>query len=121
MHMDEPLNEEFTLMDVAYIYRWRRVNVRRILLYVLGCGDLGAIGFFYQKELWFDTGCISCVSFCFPLHCKLLPLASGYPAHFLGIKWPGHEADHLLCLLPRLRMWSSTSTPPICIHGMVLH
>jgi len=27
MHMDDPLNEEFTLMDVAYIYRWRRVNV----------------------------------------------------------------------------------------------
>lgn len=24
MHMDDPLNEEFTLMDVAYIYRWRR-------------------------------------------------------------------------------------------------
>lgn len=29
MHLDDPLNEEFTLMDVAYIYRWRRVNVTR--------------------------------------------------------------------------------------------
>jgi hypothetical protein len=29
MHLNDPLNEEFTLMDVAYIYRWRRVNVTR--------------------------------------------------------------------------------------------
>jgi hypothetical protein len=36
--MDDTLSEEFTLMDVAYIYRWRRVNVARKLVYV--CGHL---------------------------------------------------------------------------------
>jgi hypothetical protein len=30
--MDDTLSEEFTLMDVAYIYRWRRVNVIRKLV-----------------------------------------------------------------------------------------
>jgi hypothetical protein len=34
---DNPLNEEFTLMDVAYIYRWRRVIVTRILLHICMC------------------------------------------------------------------------------------
>jgi hypothetical protein len=41
MHMDDPLNEEFTLMDVAYIYRWRRVNVIRKLVCVWAPGELG--------------------------------------------------------------------------------
>lgn len=38
MHMDDTLNEEFTLMDVAYIYRWRRVNVIRKLVCVWASG-----------------------------------------------------------------------------------
>lgn len=27
-HSDESLSEEYTLMDIAYIYTWRRVRVR---------------------------------------------------------------------------------------------
>jgi hypothetical protein len=32
--MDDPLDEEFTLMDMAYIYRWRRVIVTITLVCV---------------------------------------------------------------------------------------
>jgi hypothetical protein len=39
----------------------------------------------------------------------------------LGIKQPGHKAD---CSPPSSakvkNVWSYTSTPPICLHGMVL-
>ena len=41
MHMDDPLNEEFTLMDVAYIYRWRRVSVT--IIPSSGCVCVGGL------------------------------------------------------------------------------
>jgi hypothetical protein len=34
----------------------------------------------------------------------------------------GREADHLLpCSAEFKNAWSSTSTPPVCIHGVVLY
>jgi hypothetical protein len=39
----------------------------------------------------------------------------------LGVKWPGHEADHSPPSSAEVKnAWSCTSTPPICLHGMVL-
>jgi hypothetical protein len=39
----------------------------------------------------------------------------------LGVKWPGHEADHLPPSNAKVKnVWSFTSTSPICLHGMVL-
>jgi len=40
MYEDEPLKDYYTLMDIAYIYTWRRVrglNLRyfKLLLYIL--------------------------------------------------------------------------------------
>jgi hypothetical protein len=42
-------------------------------------------------------------------------------AFFLGIKWPGREADHSSPSSAEVKnAWSCTSTPPICLHGVVL-
>jgi hypothetical protein len=39
----------------------------------------------------------------------------------LGVKWPGHEADHSPPSSAKVKnAWSYTSTPPICLHGVVL-
>jgi hypothetical protein len=39
----------------------------------------------------------------------------------LGIKWPGHEADHSSpSSTEDKNAWSYISTPPICLHGVVL-
>jgi hypothetical protein len=35
MYDDKPLNKELTLMDVAYIYAWRRVNQKCFYFYYL--------------------------------------------------------------------------------------
>lgn len=34
-HIDEPLSDQYTLMDIAYIYTWRRVSTRITTLVVL--------------------------------------------------------------------------------------
>lgn len=31
MYEEEPLKDYYTLMDIAYIYTWRRVNILRVL------------------------------------------------------------------------------------------
>jgi len=42
-------------------------------------------------------------------------------AFSLGVKWPGHEADHTPPSSAGVKnAWSYTSLPPICLHGMVL-
>jgi hypothetical protein len=38
----------------------------------------------------------------------------------LGVKQLGHEADHSPPSSAKVNAWSYTSTPPICLHGMVL-
>jgi hypothetical protein len=39
----------------------------------------------------------------------------------LGIKWLGREADHSSPFSAKVKnAWSCTSTPPICIHSVVL-
>jgi hypothetical protein len=39
----------------------------------------------------------------------------------LGVKRPGHEADHIPSSSAEVKnTWSYTSTPPICRHGVVL-
>jgi hypothetical protein len=39
----------------------------------------------------------------------------------LGVKLPGHEADHSPSSSAEVKnAWSYTSTPPICLHGVVL-
>jgi hypothetical protein len=39
----------------------------------------------------------------------------------LGVKRPGREADHSPPSSAKVKnAWSYTSTPPICLHGMVL-
>jgi hypothetical protein len=44
----------------------------------------------------------------------------GTSGSFLEVKRPGREADHFH-LVPRSKNeWSYTSTPPICLYGMVL-
>jgi hypothetical protein len=49
-----------------------------------------------------------------PIQCVLGTLS-------LGIKRPGREADDSLPLMLRSKNeWSYTSTPPICLHGVVL-
>jgi hypothetical protein len=42
-------------------------------------------------------------------------------ALFLGVKWPGREADHSPPSSAEVKnAWSHTSTPPIRLHGVVL-
>jgi len=42
-------------------------------------------------------------------------------ALFLVVKWPGYEANHLSPSSAKVKSaWSYTSTPQICLHGMVL-
>jgi hypothetical protein len=42
-------------------------------------------------------------------------------APFLGVKWPGCEVDNSPPSSDKVKnTWSYTSTPPICLHGMVL-
>jgi hypothetical protein len=50
------------------------------------------------------------------------PLIQWVPgALSLGVKWPGHEADHSPSPSAKVKNeWSYTSTPPICLHGVVL-
>jgi len=37
------------------------------------------------------------------------------------VKWPGYEANHLSPSSAKVKSaWSYTSTPQICLHGMVL-
>jgi len=39
----------------------------------------------------------------------------------LGVKQLGHEANHSLPSISEVKnAWSYTSTPPLCLHGMVL-
>jgi len=39
----------------------------------------------------------------------------------LGVKWPGREADHSPPSSAKVKdVWSYTSTPQICIHGIML-
>jgi hypothetical protein len=39
-----------------------------------------------------------------------------------GVKWPGHEVDHLLPPSAKVKnVWSYTSTSPVGLHGVVLH
>jgi hypothetical protein len=42
-------------------------------------------------------------------------------AFFLGVKWPGREADRLPPSSAEFKdRWSYTTTPPIRLHGVVL-
>jgi hypothetical protein len=42
-------------------------------------------------------------------------------AFSLGVKWLGHEADHSPPSSAEVKnAWSYTSTPSICLHGVVL-
>jgi hypothetical protein len=41
-------------------------------------------------------------------------------APFLGVKRPGREADHSPPSSAEVNSWSSTFTPPIRLHGVVL-
>jgi hypothetical protein len=45
---------------------------------------------------------------------------ASYPMGTLGVKLPGLEADHSLLVQRSNNECSYTSTPPICLHGMVL-
>jgi hypothetical protein len=65
----------------------------------------------------------------FSLHHCVQTGSEAHPASYLmgtrgsfpGVKWAQHEADHSPPLVPRSKnAWSYTSTPPICLHGMVL-
>ncbi|GFG35331.1 hypothetical protein Cfor_10323 [Coptotermes formosanus] len=50
MHLDDPLNEEFTLMDVAYIYRWRRKGPLHLNYRIFECCQLS------NKRMKLDVG-----------------------------------------------------------------
>jgi len=40
----------------------------------------------------------------------------------LGVKWAGYEAEHSCPTKAKAKnVWNYTSTPPICLHGMVLN
>jgi hypothetical protein len=49
-------------------------------------------------------------------------ISNGYQGLFpCEVKWLGHEADHSLPSNAKVKnAWSFTSTPPICLHGIVL-
>jgi hypothetical protein len=50
-----------------------------------------------------------------------LPMLVNKGALFLGVKWPGQEADHSPPSSAKAKnVQSYTSTPPICLRGMVL-
>lgn len=56
-HSDEPLKDFFTLMDIAYIYTWRRVSERIKFLTIFGA-DLSVdeiwgniVDFFFRRHL----------------------------------------------------------------------
>jgi len=39
----------------------------------------------------------------------------------LGVKWPGHKADHSPPSSDKVKnVWSYTSTLSVCLHGVVL-
>jgi len=39
-----------------------------------------------------------------------------------GVKWMGHEAGHIPPSNAKIKNeWSCISTPPICLHGMMLN
>ena len=42
---------------------------------------------------------------------------SGYQSSFTGVKWSGHDIDHLTSAKVK-NEWSCTSSPPVCIHGV---
>jgi hypothetical protein len=74
----------------------------------------------YSTGLWAEwSGFESCVQTCSearPTSCTMAtrPLS-------LGVKRPGHEADHSLPFSAEVKnAWSYTSTPPIRLHGVVL-
>jgi len=49
-------------------------------------------------------------------HIQWVPVALS-----LGVKWPGHEADHSPPPSAEVKnAWICTSTPPIRLHGVVL-
>jgi hypothetical protein len=50
------------------------------------------------------------------------PPIQGVPgALSLGVKWPGHEADHSATSSAEVKnVLSYTSTPPVCLHVVVL-
>jgi hypothetical protein len=56
------------------------------------------------------------------LHFNLQPPIQWVPgALSLGVKRPGSEADHTLPYSAKVKnAWSYTSTPPVCLHGVVL-
>jgi hypothetical protein len=37
------------------------------------------------------------------------------------VKWAEHEADHSSPSSAEVNAWKYTSTPPVCLHGMVLN
>jgi hypothetical protein len=50
-----------------------------------------------------------------------VPHPVGTGALSLGVRWPGREADHSPPLSAKDKnAWSSTSTPPIRLHGVVV-
>jgi hypothetical protein len=52
-------------------------------------------------------------------HPPSFPVGTG--ALSLGVKWLGHEADHSPPSIAEVKnVWSSTSTPPVHLHGLVL-
>jgi len=52
-------------------------------------------------------------------HPPSYPVDTG--VHSPGVKWPQHESDHLPASSAEAKnVWSYTSTPMICLHGMVL-
>lgn len=37
MYEEEPLKDYYTLMDIAYIYTWRRVSIEYLQIIVVNC------------------------------------------------------------------------------------
>jgi len=66
--------------------------------------------------------------FLFATMSRLAPMPTQPSVHWLlgelkqGVKWPGHEADHLPPSSAEVKnAWNYTSTPPVYIHGVVLN
>jgi hypothetical protein len=60
--------------------------------------------------------------FLVPSLCRLILEPTQSPLQLVpGLKWPEREADHSPpCSAEIKNAWSSTSTPPICLHDVVL-
>jgi hypothetical protein len=119
-------------MSARFISEANRLIMIKFLLemYIIICKDnfiLDCIGYGLDgrgSRVRFSAGAGD-----FSLHHRVQNGSGAHPpsysmgtrGSFVGVKWPGREADHSPHLVPRSKnAWSYTSTPPIRLHGVVL-